>query len=131
MKNKNGVSVKMSITKENGLCDEIVRLLAYRPNPDRIASYILDGVAFNPSRQKSECIEQLIKEHRSGGTIKIDGIKVVLNPFQNAVENIQKKEGDERLLTWFQMKHRRHEVKDKDTDTTTMGCWTMAIWVDE
>lgn len=131
MKNKNKVSVKMDITKGFDLPDDVVRLLAYRPNPDRIASYLIDGVAFNTARSKSACIEELIATHKNGGTIRKNGLKIVLNPFKNAIENIQKREDDKRLLTWFQMKHKRHEVKDKDQELTTMGCWTMAVWVDE
>ena len=74
-------------TKEYGLDDSVVRLLAYRPNPDRIANWIIDGVPFSPSRGKSEALEELIKTHKSGGTIKKDGLRIALNPFKNTVAN--------------------------------------------
>lgn len=124
-------SVPMMETKNYDLSDTVVRLLAYRPNPDRIANWIIDGTAFTPSRSKAECLEALIKQYKSGGTIHKDGLRIALNPFKNAVANLQKKEADDdNLLIWWKMKHKRHIVEDMDKDETTMGCWTMAVYLE-
>jgi len=136
MKSKEGHKVSKSQLYKNRFPVSVVDTVTSQlVSPSKVAQWLLSDlhpeVKETPDK-KGIWIETLLLDYPQGGTIRKDGFRVSMNPFQSSVANIMRTEKEnDKLLTWFPMKHGRKTVKDHDGDNTTMGKWLLAIYIDK
>jgi hypothetical protein len=124
-------TVAKSRTRDLDMDSHVADMLAYRLTPDRIACFLLTKQTIDTTALKSEHIERLLNRYPMGYTFKdLEGMDIRLNRNNGNTERLtlESRKPSTSLLTWFQMKHRRHMVKGADDMVATQGHWTIEVW---
>lgn len=119
---KKGKTIKIS--------EGFERTLAYGLTPDKVANYFLNNGSLERkgATDKSSHLIKLLQQPLQ--SIEAKGLTLVWFKGETAIQEVQKAEKDERLLTWWPLKNTKHKVMDLYGNMVTMGPAVMSVWKD-